>query len=91
MVITSKEINLAQLDNELGGQGLSADFNDPQNKIIKPADNSTVTKAQLEAAIAAHIAGPTEEEVRILNRQEGIAKLKELGFTEDQITALLNG
>ena len=90
MAITSKEINLVQLDNELGGQGLIANFEDLNNKIIKPADNSTVTEAQLEAAIAAHIAEPTEQELRILNRQEGIAKLKELGFTDDQITALLS-
>jgi len=90
MATTSKEINLEQLDKELGGQGLCADFNDPKKKIIKTADNSTVTEAELEAAIAAHIAGPTEEEVKILNRQEGIAKLKELGFTDDQITALIS-
>lgn len=89
MAITSKEINLWQLDQELGGQGLIADFNDPENKLIEPADNSTITEEELEAAIKAHIAGPTEEEVRILNRQEGIAKLKELGFTNQQITALL--
>ena len=89
MAITSKEINLSQLDQELGSQGLVADFNDVNNKIIKPADNSTVTEAELEAAIEAHIAGPTEEEVRVLNRQEGIVKLNELGFTNEQITALL--
>ena len=90
MAITSKEINLSQLDNELGGQGLIANFEDLDNKIIKPADNSSVTETQLEAAIAAHIAQPTEEEIRVLNRQEGIVKLKELGFTDDQITALLS-
>jgi len=91
MAITSKAININQLDNELSNKGLSFDFNDPNNKIIKPADNSDVTESQLEAAIAAHIAQPTEQEVRILNRQQGIAKLKELGFTEEQITALLGG
>jgi len=91
MAITNKEINLLQLDEELGNQGLCADFNDPQNKVIKAADNSTITEAQLKAAIASHIAGPTVEEVRILNRKEGIVKLKELGFTDNQITALLNG
>jgi len=89
MAITSKEINLAQLDEELGGQGLVADFNNPDNKIIKPADNSTITEEQLEAAIASHIARPTQEEIRMLNRQEGLAKLKELGFTDNQISALL--
>ena len=91
MAITSKEINLDQLDQELGSQGLCADFNDPKKKIIVVADNSTVTEAELDAAIKAHIAGPTQQEIKMLNRQEGIAKLKELGFTEDQITALING
>lgn len=89
MAITSKEINLIQLDQELGGQGLSADFNDSNNKIIIPADNSTVTEIELEAAIEAHIAGPTQEEIKILNRQQGIIKLNELGFSNEQITALL--
>jgi len=89
MAITSKEINLIQLDQELGGQGLSADFNDPNNKIIVPSDNSTVTETELETAIEAHIAGPTQEEVKVLNRQQGIVKLNELGFTNEQITALL--
>ena len=91
MAITNKQINLKQLDEELGSQGLCANFNDPKKKLIVVADNSTVTDTELEAAIAAHIAGPTEQELRILNRQEGIAKLKELGFTDDQISALLNG
>lgn len=90
MAITNKKINLGQLNSELGSQGLVADFNDPNHQIIKPADNSTVTEEELEAAIAAHIAEPTEEEVRLLNRQEGLAKLKELGFTDNQITALLS-
>jgi len=90
MTITSKEINLYQLDQELGGQGLVADFNDPKKKIIKIADNSTITEVELEAAIDAHIAQPTADEIRVLNRAEGLIKLKELGFTDDQISALLN-
>jgi hypothetical protein len=91
MITTSKEINLEQLDAELGNQGLCADFNDIKKKVIMPADNSTVTETELEAAIAAHIAGPTEAEVTQLNREQGLAKLKELGFTDDQISALLGG
>lgn len=91
MAITSKEINLKQLDQELGGQGLVADFNDPENKIIKPADNSSITEEELESAITAHIANPSEAEVIRLNRQQGIAKLKELGFTDEQISALIGG
>jgi hypothetical protein len=90
MAITSKEINLSQLDQELGGQGLCGNFNDPQKKIVKVADNSTVTEEELEAGIAAHIAGPTADDITSLNRQEGIVKLKELGFTDDQIAALLS-
>ena len=91
MATTSKKINLDQLDAELGNQGLCSDYNDDKKKIIKPADNSTVTEEELEAAIKAHVAGPSNEEIRVLNREQGIAKLKELGLTDDQITALLNG
>jgi hypothetical protein len=91
MAITSKEINLQQLDQELGGQGLCADLNDPKKKLILPAGNSTITDDELKAAIAAHVAQPTADQITHLNREAGIAKLKELGFTADQITALLNG
>jgi hypothetical protein len=90
MAITSKEINLEQLDQELGGQGLCGDFNDPKKKVILPAENSNVTEDELKTAIAAHIAGPTQQEITQLNREQGLAKLKELGFTDDQITALLS-
>ena len=90
MAITNKAINLLQLDKELGSKGLNGDFNDPENKIILSADGSDVTEAQVEAAIDDHIAEPTEQEIKVLNKQEGIAKLKELGLTEEQITALLS-
>ena len=89
MTITSKEINLDQLDQELGGEGLCADFNDPKKKVIVPADNSKITEAELEAAIKAHVAKPTQDQVIKLNREQGMEKLKELGFTDDQISALL--
>jgi hypothetical protein len=91
MIITSKEINLLQLDKELGGQGLCADFNDPKKKVIMPASGSSVTKTELENAIKAHIAQPDEMAVRQLNREQGLSKLKEFGCTDDQISALLNG
>ena len=89
MAITSKEINLTQLDQELGGQGLCSDFNDPKKKVVVPAENSSVTEDELKTAIAAHVAQPDELQVRQLNREQGLAKLKELGFTDDQIAALL--
>ena len=90
MATTSKEINLEQLDKELGGFGLCADFNDQKKKLIVPADNSTVTDDELKAAIADHVAQPTNAQITQLNREQGLAKLKELGFTDDQISALLN-
>ena len=90
-ITTSKEINLFQLNQELDNQGLVADFNDPKKKIIGTADGSTVTEDELKAAVAAHVAQPTADEVKMLNREQGIIKLKELGFTDDQISALLNG
>ena len=34
MAITSKKINLEQLDAQLGGKGLIADFNDNDKKLI---------------------------------------------------------
>lgn len=91
MAITSKEINLAQLTKELGGKGLIADFNDPKKKLILPADGVDLSEDELKEAIANHVAGPTRDEVTRLNREQGLAKLKELGFTDDQISALLNG
>jgi len=87
MTITSKTINLEQLDQELGGQGLCANFNDPNNKIIKPADNSTVTEAQLEVAIAAHIA-IDEAEAKAEAKAVAKAKLTALGLTVEDLTAL---
>jgi len=89
MVTTSKEINLEQLDQELGGQGLCADFNDSKKKIIIPAENSTITEDELKVAITAHVAQPTKDQIIQLNREQGLAKLKELGFTDEQIFALL--
>jgi hypothetical protein len=56
MAITNKEINLSQLDQELGGKGLIADFNDDKKKLILPSENSDITEAELEAAISAHVA-----------------------------------
>lgn len=60
-VITDKEINLPQLDQELGKQGLCCNFNDPENKIITTADDSSITQKQLEDAVKAHIAQPKKE------------------------------
>ena len=83
MAITSKEINLSQLDQELGSKGLNGDFNDPANKIILIADGSDVTEAQLEAAIATHVAIDPNAA-----KEAAKAKLAELGLTPDDLKAL---
>lgn len=88
MAITSKKINLYQLDQELGGHGLVADLNDEKKKLILAAENSPVTDDEIAEAIKKHVAQPTEDEIQVLNLQEGILKLKELGFTDEQIKAL---
>jgi hypothetical protein len=88
MAITSKQINLAQLDKELGGKGLIADFNDPDNKLILPADGSTITEYELEAAIKVHVAQPTEADARAAQRQ---LLLDRLGITKEEAQLLLGG
>jgi hypothetical protein len=85
MAITSKEINLKQLDTELGGQGLCADFNDPKKKFIVPAENSTITEDELKAAIEAHIA--IDETVAKATARAAI--LDRLGLTPDEAAILL--
>ena len=88
MATTSKKINLSQLDKELGSHGLIADFNDDKKKIILPADSSPITDDEISEAIKKHVAEPSAEEIHYLNLEQGIAKLKELGFTDEQIKAL---
>jgi len=85
MAITSKEINLGQLDQELGGKGLIGDFNDPKKKLILPSENSDLTEAELEAGIAAHVA-VDENAGRKVDRA---AILEQLGITEEQLKLLI--
>ena len=87
MAITSKDINLAQLDDELGSKGLVANFEaDPTKKLILPSENSNITEAQLEAAIAAHIA-VDDNAVREADKAALLAKL---GITADEAKLLLS-
>jgi hypothetical protein len=78
MPITSKEINLSQLDKELGSQGLIANLSDDKKKLILPADNSNVTEAELEAAIAAHVAQFNEPSIedKLANAGLSLSDLK---------------
>ena len=86
MAITSKKINLEQLDAQLGGKGLIADFNDNDKKLILASENSDVTEAELEAAIAAHIA-IDDNAVREADKAALLAKL---GITADEAKLLLS-
>lgn len=85
MAITSKEINLGQLDKELGGKGLIADFNDPKKKLILPSENSDLTEDELKAGILAHVA--IDESAAKKAEKAGI--LARLGLTEDEAKLLL--
>ena len=87
MAITNKEINLAQLSQELGGKGLIADFNDPDNKLILPADGVTLTEKKLSDAIAAHVA-VDEQAAKAAQRA---ALLERLGITAEEAQLLLGG
>jgi hypothetical protein len=85
MAITSKEINLAQLDQELGGKGLIADFNDSKKKLILPCENSDLTEDELKAGILAHVAIDENAE----KKAEKAALLARLGLTEDELKTIL--
>jgi hypothetical protein len=87
MAITSKEINLAQLSEELGNKGLIADFNDPKKKLILPAEGVELTDAELKSAIDAHIA-IDETEARAQAKATAENKLAALGLTTDDLRAL---
>ena len=85
MAITGKEINLAQLSEELGNKALVMSYNDPSEKLIKAADGVEIDEKDLEAAIKAHIAKDPNAE-RLVARQE---VLDRLGITEDEAKLLL--
>lgn len=48
--LNGKEINLAQLDDETGGHGLTA-----STEVVVAIEGSPVTLAALSAAVAAHV------------------------------------
>jgi antitoxin component HigA of HigAB toxin-antitoxin module len=59
MLTTTKEINLAQLDAELGAGGLNMDSLNGTNTIT--AIDPKITDAKLQAAVDAHLAQPDPE------------------------------
>jgi hypothetical protein len=80
---TSKEINLSQLDKELGGFGLCMNEENPNEKIIGIADESLLTLAKLVDGITAHIAVFTEPTVA--------EKLASVGLSIEELKAALGG
>ena len=85
MAITSKEINLSQLSNELGGVGLICDFNDPKKKLILPAEGVELSEDELKNAIAKHVAVDDEA----LRKEKKAVVLAKLGLTEDELKTIL--
>jgi hypothetical protein len=88
MIKVNKEINLAQLDKELNGQGLIAELNQDTGEVISVgfADNNSATQAQLKNAIDAHIA-IDEVEAKAAAKA---ALLDRLGISAEEARLLLS-
>ena len=86
-VSTTKAINLAQLDAETGGHGLSGG-----DGVVVAIEGSPLTEEQLKGAIAKHkaVMPPTAEE-QAQNAADAIAHAKSLGFTDAMISAMYPG
>ena len=82
-VATTKQINLAQLDVELGGYGLNGG-----EGIVQACEGSPVTEAELSAAILAHVYVDPDAE-RLAVRESAMAKLTALGLSVDEVAAIV--
>jgi hypothetical protein len=82
-VATTKQINLAQLDVELGGYGLNG-----AEGIVQACEGSPVTEAELSAAIAAHVFVDPDAE-RLAVRESAMAKLAALGLSDVEVAAIV--
>ena len=82
-VATTKQINLAQLDVELGGYGLNG-----AEGIVQACEGSPVTEAELSAAILAHVYVDPDAE-RLAVRESAMAKLAALGLNVDEVAAIV--
>lgn len=86
MITTTKKINLAQLDAELNANGLSMESINGLHTIT--ALDETITDKQLQAAVDAHDALPTDAEKVAAAKEAAQAKLAALGLTTDDLKAL---
>ena len=84
-VATTKQINLSQLDDELGGYGLNG-----AEGLVQACEGSPVTEEQLSAAILAHVYVDPDAE-RLAVRESAVAKLSALGLNESEINAIVGG
>jgi hypothetical protein len=82
-VATTKQVNLAQLDDELGGHGLNG-----AEGIVQACEGSPVTEAELSAAIAAHVFVDPDAE-RLAVRESAMAKLAALGLSDVEVAAIV--
>lgn len=76
-MLTTKKINLAQLDAELNAGGLNMESLNGTNTIT--AIDPKITDAQLQAAVEAHIAQPEPEPTiaeKLANAGLSVADLK---------------
>ena len=84
-VATAKQINLSQLDDELGGYGLNG-----AEGIVQACEGSPVTEAELSAAILAHVyVDPNAE--RLAVSAAAVAHARSLGFTDEMIAVMYPG
>ena len=82
MITTNKKVNLAQLDAELNAGGLNMVTTDGEHTIT--AIDESITDAQLEAAIDAHIA---QEQLQPSLTE----KLASVGLSIEELKAALGG
>ena len=84
-VATAKQINLSQLDDELGGYGLNG-----AEGLVQVVEGSPVTEAELSAAILAHVyVDPNAE--RLAVSAAAVAHARSLGFTDEMIAVMYPG
>ena len=81
-VATTKEINLAQLDTELGGYGLNG-----AEGLVQVVEGSPVTEAELAAGVAAHVGVWPERDARAA----ALVHARSLGFTDEMIAVMYPG
>ena len=81
-VATTKEINLAQLDTELGGYGLNG-----AKGLVQVVEGSPVIEAELAAGVAAHVPVWLER----VARAAALVHARSLGFTDEMIAVMYPG